>query len=89
MQRLFRRTISPQFVTWNRAAWLFSQKKVVIGEIEISEEASERRKNGEFQRVDSVSPLHRAVSLVLVDLTQWLISQGCDPEQAEHPRFPS
>ena len=88
MQRLFRRTISPQFVTWNRAAWLYSQSKVVIGEIEIFEEASEQWKNGELQRVDSVSPLHRAASLVLVDLTQWLISQGSDPNKPSILGFP-
>lgn len=88
MQRLFRPSVSPQFVTWNRAAWLRSRTTVVDGEFEVSRETSEQWKKGEFQRVDSVSPLHRTASLLLVDLTQWLISQGCDPNKPSILGFP-
>ena len=81
MRRFFHYSKSPQFVVWNRFIWLHSQNMLYHTETGNAEEIHREWKSTHFAYVDSVIPLHRAASLALEKLTQWLLSQGSDPNK--------
>ena len=83
LHRFFHPTISPYFVLWNRYIWLDShgllperERKVVA-----LEEMYREWKASQFEYVDSIIPLHHAASLASEKLTQWLLSNGSDPNK--------
>ena len=81
MRRFFHYSISPQFVVWNRFIWLHNHSMLHDKETGNTEEIYRKWKNTQFAYVDSVIPLHQAAFLALEELTQWLVSEGSDPNK--------
>jgi len=81
LQNFFHPAVRHQYVIWNRYVSLESEGMLQTfesGNIQARYEIFRR----ELQHIDSVVPIHHAASLGLGDLTQWLISQGCNPNKA-------
>lgn len=81
MRRFFHYSISPQFVVWNRFIWLHYHDMAHHTETGNTEEIYRQWKSTKFAYVDSVIPLHQAAFLALEELTQWLVSEGSDPNK--------
>ena len=81
MRRFFSYSISPQFVVWNRFMWLNDHYMLPHTDTEDAKEMYQGLKDPQFEYVDSVIPLHRAALLGLENLTQWLVSEGSDPNK--------
>ena len=61
--------------------WLHSHNMLPHTENQDSEEMYREWKSTRFKYVDSVIPLHQAAFLALEELTEWLVSEGSDPNK--------